>query len=212
MNRLRRVRHDQSGMSYVFIGMGMMAFLSATMLAIDVGMLMTSRSQAQNSADAGALAGATALVFNNYTDRTTGGPAVTGARNAAQANKVMGTGVSVQPSDVTFPPNPSSGLFNRVKVDVFRTTARGNPVSTLIARVLRNPDRRHRRHCDCRGLPVECDDLRQTVHDPGQMDREADPGLGHERHLRNLRQAWATRWRTRTSMFRPANRDTPATA
>ena len=48
-----------------------MAFLSASMLAIDVGMLMTSRSQAQNSADAGALAGATALVFNNYDDRTT---------------------------------------------------------------------------------------------------------------------------------------------
>ena len=135
MNRLRRVRHDQSGMSYVFIGMGMMAFLSATLLAIDVGMLMTSRSQAQNSADAGALAGATALVFNSYTDRTTGGPAVTGARNAAQANKVMATSVSVLPSDVTFPPNPGTGLFNRVKVDVFRTTARGNPVSTLMAKV-----------------------------------------------------------------------------
>ena len=135
MNRLRRVRHDQSGMSYVFIGMGMMAFLSATLLAIDVGMLMTSRSQAQNSADAGALAGATALVFNSYTDRTAGGPVVTGARNAAQANKVMATGVSVLPSDVTFPPNPGTGLFNRVKVDVFRTTARGNPVSTLMAKV-----------------------------------------------------------------------------
>ena len=135
MNRLRRVRHDQSGMSYVFIGMGMMAFLSATLLAIDVGMLMTSRSQAQNSADAGALAGATALVFNSYTDRTTGGPVVTGARNAAQANKVMATSVSVLPSDVTFPPNPGTGMFNRVKVDVFRTTARGNPVSTLMAKV-----------------------------------------------------------------------------
>jgi hypothetical protein len=49
MNRLRRVRHDQSGMSYVFIGMGMMAFLSATLLAIDVGMLMTSRSQAHRA-------------------------------------------------------------------------------------------------------------------------------------------------------------------
>ena len=57
-------------MTYVFVGLGMMAFLSASMLAIDVGMLMTARSQAQNSADAGALAGATALVYDNYTDRT----------------------------------------------------------------------------------------------------------------------------------------------
>ena len=36
------------------------------MLAIDVGMLMTARSQAQNSADAGALAGAIALIYDDY--------------------------------------------------------------------------------------------------------------------------------------------------
>ena len=133
MHRLLRVRHDESGMSYVFIGMGMMAFLSATMLAIDVGMLMTSRGQAQNAADAGALAGATALVFNNYQDRTPTGPAVTNAKSAALANQVMGKNVSVVDNDVTFPLGPT-GLDNRVKVDVFRTTSRGNPVSTLIAK------------------------------------------------------------------------------
>ena len=135
MNRARRVRKDESGMSYVFIGMGMMAFLSATMLAIDVGMLMTSRSQAQNSADAGALAGATALVFNSYTDRSTSGPAVTNARSGATSNQVMGKTVSVQPGDVTFPQDPTTGLFNRVRVDVYRTSARGNPVALLLARV-----------------------------------------------------------------------------
>lgn len=132
MNRLRRVRDDESGMSYVFIGMGMMAFLSASMLAIDVGMLMTSRSQAQNAADAGALAGATALVFNDYDNRTASGPAVTHAIAAAKANDVMGADVAVDPNDVTFPLDPS-GEANRVRVDVFRTSARGNPVSTLIA-------------------------------------------------------------------------------
>ena len=57
-------------MSLVFVGLGLMAFLSASMLAIDVGMLMTARNQAQNSADAGALAGATALLFDNYDDRS----------------------------------------------------------------------------------------------------------------------------------------------
>ena len=133
MNRLRRVRDDESGMSYVFIGMGMMAFLSASMLAIDVGMLMTSRNQAQNSADAGALAGATALVFNDYDDRSAAGPAVTHAIEGATSNAVMGHNVSVGPEDVTFPVGPS-GEANRVKVDVYRTAQRGNPVSTLIAR------------------------------------------------------------------------------
>jgi Flp pilus assembly protein TadG len=120
-------------MSYVFIGLGMMAFLSASMLAIDVGMLMTARNQAQNSADAGALAGATALLFDNYTDRSPSGPAVTSAINAATGNQVMAKNVSVLPADVTFPLDPS-GEPSRVKVTVRRTASRGNPVSTLIAK------------------------------------------------------------------------------
>ena len=133
MNRLRRLRGDQSGMTYVFIGLGMMAFISGSMLAIDVGMLMTSRSQAQNSADAGALAGATALVFNDWDDRSAGGPAVTHAISASQTNQVMGKNVSVTPGDVVFLPG-SNGEQNRVQVSVYRTSARGNPVNTFIAK------------------------------------------------------------------------------
>ena len=132
-NRLRRLGGDESGMSYVFIGMGMMAFLSASMLAIDVGMLMTARNQAQNSADAGALAGATALVFDDFNDRTATGPAVTSAINAATWNRVMAQNVSVRSSDVTFPVN-GAGRSNRVRVTVRRTASRQNPVPTLIAR------------------------------------------------------------------------------
>ncbi len=137
MIRLRRIRDDQSGMSYVFIGMGMMAFLSASMLAIDVGMLMTSRNQAQNAADAGALAGATALVFNDYDNRTASGPAVTHAIEAAKGNDVMGADVAVEPDDVEFPTD-EAGAANRVRVTVYRTADRGNPVSTLVAKVMAN--------------------------------------------------------------------------
>src|SRR5687767_13530398 len=93
-NKLRRLGHDESGMSYVFVGLGMMAFLSASMLAIDVGMLMTARNQAKNS--------------------------------------VMKGTVSVTPADVEFPLD-DAGEATRVKVTVYRTAARGNPVSTLIA-------------------------------------------------------------------------------
>ena len=133
MQRIERLRRDQSGMSYVFIGLSMMAFLSASMLAIDVGMLMTARNQAQNSADAGALAGATALAFDNYNDRTPTGPAVTSALDAARANQVMYGQVSVNPADVVFLNDPS-GQNDRVKVTVYRQAARGNAVATLIAR------------------------------------------------------------------------------
>ena len=133
MNRLRRLRKDESGMSYVFIGLGMMAFLAGSMLAIDVGMLMTARSQAQNSADAGALAGAVALFRESFTDLSATGPATTSAIRAAEMNQVMSKNVSVTSGDVTFEQGPS-GQMNRVKVNVFRSAARGNPVNTYIAR------------------------------------------------------------------------------
>ena len=68
--RFQHLRRDERGMSFVWVGMGFMAFFAATTLAIDVGMFMTARSQAQNAADAGALAGATALVFDDYDDRS----------------------------------------------------------------------------------------------------------------------------------------------
>ena len=134
MKRIERVRRDESGMTYVFIGLSMMAFISASMLAIDVGMLMTARSQAQNSADAGALAGATALLYDSFTDHSAGGPAVTSAIRASQLNNVMGGQVSVTPGDVQFLTGPVTGQQDRVKVAVRRTASRGNAVATMIAR------------------------------------------------------------------------------
>ena len=128
MVRLRqKISRDERGMLLVFVAAGFMAFLSASMLAIDVGMFMVARSQAQNAADAGALAGAVALVYDDATDKSASGPAVQSALGAATANQVMDYDVSVTPADVTFPPG------DRVRVNVFRTGGRGNPVSTLVA-------------------------------------------------------------------------------
>jgi hypothetical protein len=121
-------------MSFAFVGIGMMTFMAATTLAVDVGMFMTARTQAQTSADAGALAGVTALVYNSWTDRTASGPSVQSAMSASQQNTVMSGVVSVQPSDVTFPVGPTGS--NRVKVDVFRTAGRLNPVATLLGSLL----------------------------------------------------------------------------
>lgn len=131
LQRLNQLRHSERGLAFVYVGLGFMAFLAATTLAIDVGMFMTARSQAQNSADAGALAGATALAFNSYTDRSSSGPAVQGAINASLANQVMTGNVSVNPSDVSFPLDPN-GINDRVKVDVSRTQERNNAVPTLV--------------------------------------------------------------------------------
>ena len=87
---LTRLHRDERGMSFVFVGMGFMAFLAATTLAIDVGMFMTARSQAQTSADSAALAGAIALAFDDYTNRSAAGPAVQSAIAAARQNQVDG--------------------------------------------------------------------------------------------------------------------------
>src|SRR5437870_6258475 len=112
---LRKLGRDERGMSFVFVGLGFMAFMAASTLAIDVGMFMTARSQAQNAADAGALSGAMGLAFNNFNDRSATGPAVQGAISAAKANLMMGGAPSVLPGDVTFPNDPA-GQPNRVKV------------------------------------------------------------------------------------------------
>ena len=138
MTRLQHLRRDERGMSFVFVGIGFLAFVAATTLAIDVGMFMTARSQAQTAADAGALAGATALVFDDYDDRSAGGPAVQSAINTALFNGVMSSSVAVAPSDVLFPIGPG-GVSNRVRGNVYRTGGRNNPVPTLIGPVFGVP-------------------------------------------------------------------------
>src|SRR5688572_31734002 len=102
-------------MSVIYVGAGFVAFFTATTLAIDVGMLMTARSQAQNAADAGALSGAIALAVDDFDNRGAGGPAVLSAVNASLENAVLGDAVVVEPGDVTFPAAPS-GQFDRVRV------------------------------------------------------------------------------------------------
>jgi Flp pilus assembly protein TadG len=136
--RMRHLRRDERGMTFVFVGLGFMAFMAASTLAIDVGMFMTAKSQAQNAADAGALAGAVALYYNDFDDRTSTGPAVQSAISSAQANLMMGAAPDVDPGDVTFPNDPS-GQPTRVKVDVFRTAARDNPIPTLIGPIFGVP-------------------------------------------------------------------------
>jgi hypothetical protein len=136
MKAIQRLYRNQRGMSMLFVSLGMLGFIGASTLAIDVGMLMTARTQAQTSADSGALAGATALVYNDFTNRSQNGPAVTSAVNTALTNQVIAQPVSVRPGDVEFLNDPVTGQANMVKVTVYRTVARDNPVPTLMGRLI----------------------------------------------------------------------------
>ena len=139
MRRTQRRLQDESGMSLVFVGMGLMAFLSASILAVDVGMLMTARNQAQNSADAGALAGAALALrrLQRLLRERSGGDE---RDHDGKANQVMRADVSLTVADVQFlriRPASRTG----VKLDVYRRQSRGNPLSTMHRAVLRQPRR-----------------------------------------------------------------------
>src|SRR4051812_44525749 len=88
---LLRLLHVRRGTVVVLAAM-MMAFLVGLVaFAIDCGVITLARTQLQNAADAGAMAGAADLAS---------GPsyAITTAQGAAQANSVGGASVSVKTS------------------------------------------------------------------------------------------------------------------
>ena len=112
LKRLRNLCFDERGMSFVFVGIGLMTFMAATTLAVDVGMFMTARTQAQTSADAGALAGATALVFNSWADRTAPEPPSRGrttapSRTTAALSSRWAAGATCWKSQPPQPPGPA---------------------------------------------------------------------------------------------------------
>ena len=181
-----RLYRDERGMSLVFVGVGFMAFLAATTLAIDVGMFATARSQAQNSADAGALAGAIALYFDDYDDRSTNGPAKQNAMVAARENQVIGAQVSVTPPDVTFPARAHGPEQPREGPRVPQRRAR-QPGGHADGPVLRRHRREHPGRGHRGGLAGQRDDLRQALHDSRQVDRASDAALGSGRHVRDAR-------------------------
>lgn len=122
---VRRLR-DERGATLALVALGSAVLIGMAAISIDLGMLMTAKTQAQRAADSGAHAGAVVLA------QTPGNEA--GARTLAIAsaadNAVMGDNVVVQPGDVTFPAE------DEVKVTVHRIKARNNPIGTFFARIL----------------------------------------------------------------------------
>jgi Flp pilus assembly protein TadG len=123
--RMSRAADDRGAM-LVHVALAVFVLLASSTLVADYGVLWASRRQAQNSADAAALAGAVALAYDNPTDLTATGPAKQSALYVSQQNLVWGQAPSVQTTtDVTFVTCPD-GSPNCLRVDVYRNTARGN--------------------------------------------------------------------------------------
>jgi Flp pilus assembly protein TadG len=123
------------------MAIAMVALMAFSALVIDYGLFWVSRRQAQNAADAAALAGAQSLAFEDTANFGPTGLALGAARAAALANTVWGQPVDVRlggdggDSDVAVVNCPDLTVNNCMKVDVVRTQERGNPLPTFFARL-----------------------------------------------------------------------------
>jgi Flp pilus assembly protein TadG len=124
--------HGERGATLIHTAIAMVALMAFSSLVIDYGIFWVARRQAQNSADAGALAGAMALAFDDPDDFAATGPAQQSAKAAAESNAVWGVTPNVQTNtDITFPSCPDFPSDTCVRVDVYRNVARSNPLPTF---------------------------------------------------------------------------------
>ena len=126
----------ERGAVLIQVAVAMLGLLALTAFVFDQGVMWASRRQAQNSADAGALAGAIALAYDDPDDLDV---ARDKAIAVSKANLVWGEEPDLTDADVTFPdcpPTPGMGADTCVKVEVFRNQrAGGNPLPTYFANV-----------------------------------------------------------------------------
>ena len=125
---------SERGTVVIMVAVSLLGLLAFSAFTIDHGVMMVGRAQTQNAADAGALAAALYLAWDDGTD-------LQGAREAAvaaaQANYVVGSAPDITTADVTFPtcpPGAPGPVDQCVRVDVFRNQrANGNPLPVFFA-------------------------------------------------------------------------------
>jgi Flp pilus assembly protein TadG len=137
----RSSRRSNRGAILINVAIGLMVVIGVSAFVVDYGVMWVGRSQAQNAADAGALAGAVAMAFDptGWTDRTPTGPARASALQMAQIHPIWGQAPNVNVNtDVFFTGTPANmcppdanGLTPCIRVDVYRNQARGNPLPAL---------------------------------------------------------------------------------
>ena len=89
MSRMQHVYRAQEGAVFVQVGIALFVLMAFNVFVLDYGVLWVARGQAQNAADAGALAGAVARGFDDFDDPPhPSGFAALVAQGVAQANSV----------------------------------------------------------------------------------------------------------------------------
>jgi hypothetical protein len=135
---------DDRGAILIHVALGVLAMTAFLTIVADFGLMWTARRQAQNSADAGALAGAIGLAFDDPADFSSSGAAKQNAYLATQTNFVWGISPYVDiTSHITFPTVPAAecdpdgdGLSNCVRVEVFRNDDQMNALPMLFGQIV----------------------------------------------------------------------------
>ncbi len=124
--------NGERGVTLIIVALALTTLVILSAFVVDFGVLWLARAQAQSAADAGALAGATALVYDNETDFSVNGPAYRSASQVAAANAVFGgthgVEVFVDPSATWDPPKPTvcQTYGGCVQVNVYQDGTHGS--------------------------------------------------------------------------------------
>ncbi|MEO7270703.1 MAG: pilus assembly protein TadG-related protein, partial [Vicinamibacterales bacterium] len=133
------MRLTDRGAITIHVALGLMAILAFAAMVVDQGVMYVARRQAQNAADAGALAGAISLMY----DANARPEATIAARTMAAENAVWGQATAA--ADVIVSPLPYNcpdGVPSCIRVDVLRGqpdragTAHSNTIPTYMMRML----------------------------------------------------------------------------
>jgi Flp pilus assembly protein TadG len=132
MTRARHVRDSERGAILVHVAAALVMLIALSAFAVDFGLFWLGRGEAQNSADAGAMAGAIGLAYDSSTNTSDTGPAKLSAVTAARANLVVDQAPAIDVStDVTFVDCPDGTKAPAcIRVNVYRDGAHGNPLPT----------------------------------------------------------------------------------
>ena len=119
--------HGQDGAALIQVAVAILVLSGFCAFVLDQGVMLLSRSQAQNAADAGALAGAIARAYDETTNPpAAGGVAETSATLAAQANKVGDASGTVGVTVLWTCPSFAAAGSRCARVDVFRDGTNGS--------------------------------------------------------------------------------------
>jgi Flp pilus assembly protein TadG len=115
---------SERGAILIHVGLALFVLVGLTAIVFDYGVLWLGRRQAQNAADAGALAG---VIARAYDEPLAAGPVTTAsAQTAAAANMVFGTPAVSVVDAVSACPGFAGGGTDCVRVDVYRDGTNGS--------------------------------------------------------------------------------------